>query len=391
MPIGSVCKTVTSGGTPSRKVPTYYLHPNAVGGTPWLKTKELEDRVIFSTEEYITDDAIRSSSAKLLPRGTVAMAMYGATVGKLGLLGAPMTCNQAVCAMVVDEDIADNRFLFYNLLFNRERIINLATGSAQQNLSGQVIKDLQLHFPKVDEQRQVADVLWNMDQLIEVNNRVISDLGAFVQAHFQATLNAFEDSSFCSLASTAEVISGGTPSTSEPLFWGGDLPWFSVVDTPAETEIWVIETEKSITNEGLKSSAAKLIQPGATILTARGTVGKTALVGMPLTINQSCYALKCRFSEYGYFNFFRVRSAIDSLQRMSHGSVFSTITRDTLDSVQVLDIPAAAIRRFDSETHPLMSQMLGLIEENRSLTKVRNELLPLLMTGRVRVIEGEAA
>ena len=89
--IESLCLRVTSGGTPSRKHPEYFVNPGATDGVPWLKTKELADRFVRETEEYITKSAIAASSAKVLPRQTVVMAMYGATVGKLGMLATEMT------------------------------------------------------------------------------------------------------------------------------------------------------------------------------------------------------------------------------------------------------------------------------------------------------------
>ena len=97
--VDDVCLRVTSGGTPSRRIPEYFD-----GSIPWLKTQELRDGWVYETEEHITQAAVENSSAKLLPTNTVMMAMYGATVGKLAILGAEMTCNQAACAMIVDPD-----------------------------------------------------------------------------------------------------------------------------------------------------------------------------------------------------------------------------------------------------------------------------------------------
>src|SRR5690606_40287303 len=94
--VDELCLRVTSGGTPSRANPAFFVH----GTVPWVKTGELKDSYIFDTEEKITESAIRGSSAKKLPVGTVLMAMYGATVGALGMLGREATCNQACCAMI---------------------------------------------------------------------------------------------------------------------------------------------------------------------------------------------------------------------------------------------------------------------------------------------------
>ncbi|EFN9796774.1 restriction endonuclease subunit S, partial [Escherichia coli] len=88
-----------------------------------------------------------------------------------------------------------------------------------------------------------------------------------------------------------ELIGGGTPKTIVEEYWNGDIPWFSVVDAPNESDVYVLSTEKSITAEGLKNSSAKLLRKGTTIISARGTVGKCAMVAVPMAMNQSCYGV----------------------------------------------------------------------------------------------------
>ena len=87
------------------------------------------------------------------------------------------------------------------------------------------------------------------------------------------------------------ITSGGTPKTTRADFWGGEIPWFSIADAPSVSEVFVIETEKAITIAGLESCSARLLPIGATIISARGTVGKLAITGVEMAINQSCYAL----------------------------------------------------------------------------------------------------
>jgi len=132
--LGDVVKT-TSGGTPSRKHPDYYNN----GTIYWVKSKELQGSFISSTEEMITEDAMNNSSAKLLPEKTVLIAMYGATVGEYGILSKPMTCNQAVCALIPNDNYPYT-YLYLWTAFMKQEFINLATGAAQQNISQDLIK-----------------------------------------------------------------------------------------------------------------------------------------------------------------------------------------------------------------------------------------------------------
>ena len=179
--IDSVCAKFTSGGTPSRRCPWYYTN----GTIPWVKTQELQDGLITQTEELITDEAVANSSAKVLPAGTILLAMYGATVGQLGVLSRPMTCNQACAAMVVDANQADRDFLYYLLLQHRSQIKSLATGAAQQNLSGLQIKQFILPFPEVSVQARIGSMLRTLDDKIELNGRINETLEAIARAIFK--------------------------------------------------------------------------------------------------------------------------------------------------------------------------------------------------------------
>lgn len=138
-PLGDVVMT-TSGGTPSRKHDEYYADANIC----WVKSKELLGGYIQDTEEHINDIAIKSSSAKLLPAYSVLIAMYGATVGAYGIIASPMACNQAVCALL-NNDSYPYTYLFQVARESQAKFANLAVGSAQQNISQVLIKQLSIH------------------------------------------------------------------------------------------------------------------------------------------------------------------------------------------------------------------------------------------------------
>ena len=322
MQIEELCERVTSGGTPSRQRPEFYDN----GVFSWFKTKELKDCSLYHSEERITQDAIDSSSAKLFPPNTVLMAMYGdgKTITSLGLLRGEAATNQACCAMIPNRSVCDPRFLFYSLLNHREDFLRIASGGAQRNLSGNLIRRFALNTPPLPEQKAIASILGALDDKIELNRRMNATLEAMARALFQswfvdfdpvrAKLDGrpptgldpetaalfpatFQDSPLghipqgwevCPLADKIELLSGGTPKTGEPDYWNGDILWFSVKDTPTETDVWVIHTEKSVTMLGISNSAAQIFPEKTTIITARGTVGKLALTGTLMAMNQSC-------------------------------------------------------------------------------------------------------
>ena len=132
----------SSGGTPSRTNAEYFD-----GEINWFKSKELDDSILLKSEEKITEIAVDKSSAKLFPNGSVVMAMYGTTIGKLGLLSMPSTTNQACCAIIQKDKIKSNYYIFNWLLENREYILSFRMGAAQENISQMVIKNLLVTVP----------------------------------------------------------------------------------------------------------------------------------------------------------------------------------------------------------------------------------------------------
>lgn len=155
--------TWSSGGTPSRKHPEYYS-----GDIPWVKTGDLNNTYIYDTSEKITPEAIAKSSAKVMPINTVLLAMYGATIGKVGILGVEAATNQA-CACAICSEQVDNRFLFYYLQSQKSSFIRRGKGGAQPNISQTIIKQHEFPLPSLPEQQQIVRIL---DRLLAREQRV---------------------------------------------------------------------------------------------------------------------------------------------------------------------------------------------------------------------------
>ncbi|HDX9502018.1 TPA: restriction endonuclease subunit S [Bacillus thuringiensis] len=165
--IKDVCDT-TSGGTPSRSKAEYY----DLGTIPWIKTGELKHKYIFETEEKITEVALQQSSAKLVPKNSVLMAMYGATIGKTSINKIEATTNQACCAMIPKGKL-EPEFLYYVLSSNKDKIVALGAGGAQPNISQQIIREIEIPFPPQEEQQKIVSILTSVDEAIEKAEAII--------------------------------------------------------------------------------------------------------------------------------------------------------------------------------------------------------------------------
>ena len=147
--LGEIFKT-TSGGTPSRRVPNYYS-----GNIPWVKSGELESNIILDTEEKISNEALKHSSAKVFPKGTLLIALYGATIGKLAKLGIDAATNQAVCGIFENPE-HDLNYLYWYLFHKRRKLIESGIGGAQPNISQTILKNLEIPLPPKATQQSIV-------------------------------------------------------------------------------------------------------------------------------------------------------------------------------------------------------------------------------------------
>lgn len=150
--LGEIAQT-TSGGTPSRKKLDYWN-----GNIKWLKSGELNDNYINEVAETITQSGLENSSAKIFSKGTLLIALYGATIGKLGILNLETSTNQAVCAIMPNKEL-ETKYLFHFLFSIRNKMIKDAFGGAQSNISQTYLKQIKIPLPPLEIQKQIVKLL----------------------------------------------------------------------------------------------------------------------------------------------------------------------------------------------------------------------------------------
>jgi len=181
--LGTVAK-LTSGGTPSREQESYWN-----GNIPWVKTGEINYSTIYRTEECITAEGLKGSSAKIVPSGSVLMAMYGqgVTRGKVAVLGVDASVNQA-CLAIIPHDYIYNKFLYYFLSNVYENLRSLVQEGAQKNLNAAIVKEVSMPVPLHYEQHKIVDTLSSIDSKQKTINEKLCALKKVKKALMQDLL-----------------------------------------------------------------------------------------------------------------------------------------------------------------------------------------------------------
>ena len=285
----------------------------------------------------------------------------------------------------VDDTMLNADFLYY--LLSQHTLVESIHAIAEQSTSAYPsikpsdLENLEIEIPDLDDQKKIADVLRSLDNKIAQNTEINENL--LEQA--EAVFNKFYDASTNQQPFTAliNVLGGGTPKTGNPEFWDGPIPFFTPKDVGAP---YTFQTEKYITESGLKHCNSRLYPKDTTFVTARGTVGKISLAGSPMAMNQSCYALASETVD-PLLVYFYVLKAVASLKHKASGAVFDAIVTRDFDG-EIINILSDA----DSESalsiiKPMMEAIHNNSSENMRLSAVRDALLPKLMSGEIAVSE----
>ncbi|GIV40197.1 MAG: type I restriction endonuclease MjaXP subunit S [Thermonema sp.] len=175
------------------------------------------------------------------------------------------------------------------------------------------------------------------------------------------------------LGEIAEIVGGGTPKTSVAEYWNGDIPWLSVVDFNNGKK-YVYDTEKKITEEGLKNSSTKLLEKGDIIISARGTVGIVAMLGKQMAFNQSCYGIRANEYSTNEYVYYLLKDRVSNFLQYSHGGVFDTITRDTFKEIEIL-LPPLPEQKAIAEVLSSLDDKIDLLHrQNKTLEQMAETL-----------------
>jgi len=182
--LGEVVET-TSGGTPQRSIKEYWEN----GTIPWVKSGELENNIISKTEEKITLLGLENSNARLFQKGTLIVAMYGATVGKTAILGIDAATNQAVCGIFPKIDLINRDYIRYFFIYKRPELVKNSFGGAQPNISQTVIRDLLIPLPPLPEQKRIVAYLDQISEKQKILLKIYENIDNQITELKQSILN----------------------------------------------------------------------------------------------------------------------------------------------------------------------------------------------------------
>lgn len=387
---------VIGGGTPKTTEESYWN-----GSIPWLSVKDFcgDKKYVYNTEKSITEEGLNNSSTKLLHKDNIIISARG-TVGELAMIPYDMAFNQS-CFGLIPKGNNDPHFVYY-LLKDKVRSLKSQTqGSVFDTITKATFDRIECADYSEEDQRRIVSILSSLDRKIELNNKINADLEEMAQAIFKnwfVDFEPFKNGKFVDselgmipegwkvgrLTDVIKLMPGGTPKTTEPLYWdNGTIPFFSPKDVNG---VYCFATEKHITETGLNKCSSNLYPKDTIFITCRGTVGKVCLAACDMAMNQSNYAIKAIDGYSQYYVFFLVKSVVERLIKKSNGAVFSAITSKDFDE-EILIPSQKAVEDFTNVIDGFFRRIFTIGTENSRLSLLRDTLLPRLMSGEIEVPE----
>lgn len=326
----------------------------------------------------------------------------GVITGRYGTLGEIYYCEERfwphnTTLYVQDFKGNDPKYIYYllkTLGFSHHNDKSGVPGVNRNDLHSLIVK-----IPPLEIQQEIASILSAFDDKIELNRRMNQTLETIAQTLFTDWFVHFNFPGFDgelvdglpkgwrmgTVLDFTKLLSGGTPKTDVNDYWNGEIGWISAKDVTANDKSFVLQTEKTITQKGLMNSSAKLLPVGTTVISARGTVGNICFLSEPMAISQSNYGLKSQVIDTDFFTYIFIENLVEQMQKYSYGTVFDTITTKTFSQIEVAVPDYAIMRQYDQTLAPVFFKWLSNLQENQTLTKLRDSLLPKLMSGQISV------
>lgn len=400
---------IGSGTTPKSDNLEYYD-----GDVLWVTTSELRESYIYDTKQKVTDSAIQDYSAlKKYPINSIAIAMYGATIGRLGILAKEATFNQA-CCVFSGSKVLNHKFLYYWLWMRRPILISLSNGGGQPNLSQDDLKKLKLALPPMDEQKIIADFLdkrlAQVDALIAKQETLLEKLAeqrvALISHAVTKGLNPDVEmketgiSWFKQIPKSwdikqlkfviTKIQTGSTPPSAVPEYYSSDdIVWYGPADFTDENYI-LNESVKKISALALEDKVVKPMPKGSIMMIGIGaTLGKVAITNVDCTTNQQINSLISIEDVNAKYLMYQLNSLRDIVKLLSSASTLGIINQEKTKCLKII-VPSLndqneIVEFLDKELNEISAVKKSVEQTINKLKEYRSTLITQVVTGKIDV------
>lgn len=359
--------------------------PTTENGHILIATNCIKNENLYPSYEkirYLSEETYQNWFRAHPKPGDILFVCKG-TPGRVCMVPDPIDfcIAQDMVALRANEAIVYNKYLLAVLRSARiqKQIEQTSVGDVIPHFKKSFFNQLLIPIPPMQIQRIIGDYYFVFSEKVEINNKINDNL----QQQAAALFSSLYDRSNTEVRFTdlIQILGGGTPKTGENTYWNGNIAFFTPKDVGTP---YTLITEKTISKEGLSHCNSRLYPVDTVFVTARGTVGKVGMSGVPMAMNQSCYALVGKETHQLLVYFYTLK-AVDRLKHKASGAVFDAITTRDFESEQIMKLSDDDATAFLRVAEPMFQEVLNNNIENLRLSTLRDSLLPKLMSGEIDV------
>lgn len=356
-------------------------------GVPVLNGSNLEGFELGEKSfRYVTEEKADSLGRANVHKGDIIITHRG-TLGQIVYIPETAKYNRYIISQSqfrirCNEKVLPEYLVYYfHTPIGQHKLLSNASQVGVPALArpSSTFQKIEVDLPDLEIQRQVVKNIKSLQNKIALNNKINDNLEQQALELFSNYQKA-SDKKIC-FTDVIQILGGGTPRTKESAYWDGDIPFFTPKDVGCP---YTISTEKTITEDGLNHCNSRLYPVNTVFVTARGTVGKVCMPGVPMAMNQSCYALVGK-NLHQLMVYFYTLATVERLKHKASGAVFDAITTRDFSSEYINRLSEQDEKSFLKIVEPMFQMMLSNIFENKKLENLRDTLLPKLMAGELAV------
>lgn len=256
--------------------------------------------------------------------------------------------------------------------FDREAAF-IAVGGVRGSMPWNEFAQMQVYVPEIDKQRKIVEAYKIVEDRINLKRKINDNLLALADTIFLKMFLEKKSENTVAFTDIVQIMSGGTPKTDEDSFWNGEIPFFTPKDVSNSS--FCISTEKQLSDDGLKSCSSHLYPSYTTFVTCRGTVGNLSMAGVPMAMNQSCYAMSGKDEYPPFFVYSFVRYIVNEMKGKASGAVFGALVMRDFEMEKVFKPDIKSAIEYQSCVTPLFDEILSNTKEIQFLTELSQTLL----------------
>jgi type I restriction enzyme, S subunit len=378
-------------------------------GIPVIRGSNLKERKYLDTKQfvYVSDSKVKEELFGNIAYPLDLVFTQRGTLGQVAIIprdgpSERYVISQSQMKMTVDETKADRHFIYYYFSApgTIQRIINLISSSGVPHINLTILRNFVIPTPPLPIQKKIASFLSAYDDLIENNRRRIQLLEQaarllykewFVHLRFPGHEHTKikdgvpEGWVRKKISEVGETIGGGTPSTKNSEYWDGDITWMVPSDITRNDCLFLLESERKITQKGLRESSARMVPAKSILMTSRASVGFFALVDHEVCTNQGFINIIPYDDRMKNYILFNLISRVEEIRRNAKGTTYPEISKGRFREMDIIIPNIFLINGFEKIVGEVIQQIITLKKQALQLTKARDLLLPRLMNGEIAV------